>query len=1013
MNTAVTRLIWKEYRSQRAIWLAIFIGMILIFLMMQLAGEGIHVVEATIFSAIPAAAFMMISLTVAFAGELDNRTDIFLRMLPCDTRKLFLGKTLITVLGGLLLIPALCVGVLGIQLLVTAICAFLPVTVGVDLNWRPRSEGNLGEDVALFSSFAALMTASAFLSSLLTRRVFNAIFLAAGLLSAEWLLFLFESPLHRASAKFIVCWNIAFFTVFLVAAMWLAHPWHRGQVPFRLRWMQTAEAGGAGNIRIGLLRLTWLRAWLRYLAGLPFSRSRVLRTLAWKELRSIVPFVVLAVPAMVAGYVFDLASGGPPIFMFLIPLLVLFECGQRSVRDDQKAGTLRMLASMGLSPGTIWMTKTFVWFAAATIPIAVMLLIDRWYAWLIQLPADRTAILNDLTPPIVRFIGTMSMDVVSAQGLAAIVATFAVGQLTAAWIQRQIMAFAVGLLSMMLCFMFGGYVFSFGWSLWLTVVPMAFVLLSVAGWTSREWVDARSSLRIILRRAAMVIVPLILCSTLGWTWWRYEPRSAMNHLMTLPEIHRARLLPLGNGTNALGENFWKEVTSPPDNNSPWKQFSRRLSSVESVPLSTAKRDLKWAYKPFSSPASVDSIAQLLAPFEQLLTKPVEEWPPLPVDITSPGISTGLEPLAIIGVLIEDARLKSESEQFQDAGRRLILAVQLARRISEQTSSWNQWLTCLLAEQRALDHLRALANAHAAELDLRSLYDSLKTSVLVKADSEKRLFVIFPDPRPMLHNRTLLAGLLHAIRSNADYRQVVSRRYGHSEGESVSQWISSTAAGPEAGRQADLIAYSEMLMRMRINDVMIGGDMFYAVGTSPQLEHHFQSFVRLIGRSAVWDLATDVEVTGAVPAMNPAIKAMAAAIASERATLLILLLHQHRKDHGSFPATLFDLQVDPYMERLVRIDPFTGEAFFYAATGISKPILLTPTRIEPTQRLWAPEHQPLLVSAGISGLTMTWAINASKHDADTKRIAKLPEHAILFLIDSNTEDDALSDLPTVP
>ncbi len=206
------------------------------------------------------------------------------------------------------------------------------------------------------------------------------------------------------------------------------------------------------------------------------------------------PFLVVAIPAIVAGYVMDLTTAGTagtPIFMVVIPLLVCFECGQRSVRDDQISGTLKTLASMGLSPGTIWLSRTAVWFTTASVSIASLLLLDWLYSWMISAPADRTVLLRDNTAAQMwRYVGTMYQDVFSDYGLAVIIATFSIGQLAAAWIERQILAFAVGLLSIALFNFFVAVVVHFDWSLWLTVLPAALVLLSVAGWTSREWSKA-------------------------------------------------------------------------------------------------------------------------------------------------------------------------------------------------------------------------------------------------------------------------------------------------------------------------------------------------------------------------------------------------------------------------------------------------------------------------------------------------------------------------------------------
>jgi hypothetical protein len=1023
MNTAVNRLIWQEYRSQRAIWLAVFAAVCLLLFMIRVNTQPVPLQYSVFMAICGGVAFAVLSLIVSFSGEVDNRTDVFLRMLPCSTRDLVTGRLLGCAVGAALFVPAVVCFIFALEVILLGFNLIWPAVIQFETDQRPFDgmTSTFGEDLAFALAFSFAVVSIAFAGSLLTRKVFTTILLVSVLVIVMFnLAFMIAHVMIGGgytaglSATQLAPWYAGTGMLVFVIALSLVGPWHRGQIPFSLRGRFSQSAEKPRSARSRWWPSYWTNAWLIRLAVKPASRSRVMRTLVWKELRSVVPFMPFAVLAMICGYAFDLNSITPPTFMVFVPLFVCFECGQRSLRDDQRSGTLRTLASMGLSPGTVWMAKTLVWLGTAIASISVILLLDFLLAW--WAPADRSLWRPGSTPMLRFFVGTLYLDVLSAYGIAAIVAAFSVGQLAAAWIERQILAFAVGLLSMFFVVVLGAMFSDFGWSLWLTAVPISAVLFAIAGWTSTEWVEGRWSWRIVLRRTAMLVVPVVVCIALGWSWWRYEPQWVMSWLRGFPPFRQSiNYQPSDKLIRQMDGSFWKEVTSARDEASPWNRFSRLLLSVESVPLSVARRDGRWPYQSFAGPESAENITKLLEPFGDLVSQSADAWPDVPVEMTSPW-ENSLSPLAIVGALIEDARLKTAAGQYQDAGRRLILAVKLARKIALQTASWDKWRTCLLAEQSALDHLRALTNAHSAELELPKLYGSLQESVLVKFDSDQRPIVLFPDPRPMLHRRTLYAGLLYGIDSNEDYRKSVSGRFPLRDYAGVPHLWLSGFHGSDIGRQVDLMSYSEMLVRMRLNDVPIGGSMLFDGRSIPIVEYHHQNHFRLLDRPALWDLLTDVEVLNRIPASNSAIIAMATAMANERSTLLTLLLQQHRKEHGSFPATLFDLNIDPVAQRLVRIDPFTGNAFFYAPSGVSKPVLLTPAAVKSEDQLQAPKNQPLLASAGpLGGLTMETATLPPKTEQDPLqwKFVKLPENAIVFLMYSTSQDDTLRDLPTFP
>ncbi|RLS33616.1 MAG: hypothetical protein DWH78_12495, partial [Planctomycetota bacterium] len=109
MNS-ITRLIWKEYRVQRTLWLALFIGWLVIFSLIRWYSADAHqgplgLRFASIFCV--SICFGAAAICIAFAGEVEERTAGWLRMMPCSTSQLMTGKLIAIAAGMLSLIAAM------------------------------------------------------------------------------------------------------------------------------------------------------------------------------------------------------------------------------------------------------------------------------------------------------------------------------------------------------------------------------------------------------------------------------------------------------------------------------------------------------------------------------------------------------------------------------------------------------------------------------------------------------------------------------------------------------------------------------------------------------------------------------------------------------------------------------------------------------------------------------------------------------------------------------------------
>ena len=118
------------------------------------------------------------------------------------------------------------------------------------------------------------------------------------------------------------------------------------------------------------------------------------------------------------------------------------------------------------------------------------------------------------------------------------------------------------------------------------------------------------------------------------------------------------------------------------------------------------------------------------------------------------------------------------------------------------------------------------------------------------------------------------------------------------------------------------------------------------------------------------------------------------VASERATLLTIMLQQYRLAHGKFPDSLVSLLELPNgnpSNTIIQTDPWTGGPFLYTATGHESPLKLQlglkSPRVTPAQ--------PLLFASGNYGWSLQSYI-ATPLMSEPTELYKLPPNVIVFL-----------------
>lgn len=992
MNTAFTRLVWKEHRAQRSLWLVLLLGCLNIFILTRL--RAIPWLESLLTSSSFCILFVVAATAIAFAGEVDDRTVNLLRMLPCRTSTLMTAK-----------LTAILTGCIALFLALAALSGVLEVVgLAFPRYWRSE-ESALPFDISVFVPvliFMTLVSVLTLVASLVTRRVISAV----GLAAAMCLICLIPAGVVLVGPA-------------AVSVFFLARPWHLGRVP--RDWITPqSETMSAPNRRLSFLPRSI--AVLKRVVAWPMSQSRVRTTLFWRECRSAIPFAVtwllIGIVICVGRYfAFSHDYFWPALFL----LVFMHECGQRTMRADQRLGSISLLANMGVSPASIWLTKTATWFAVLIFVGPFILLLD---AVIPNAHSDHTTygqefrilqIISGIRAPNVTDSTAVMRNITSADHslqistcVACILMTFSIGQLTACWIQRQILAFAASLL----LFFGAGFLINLcsylDYSVWITVVPIGLCVLLATLFTASQWIDRRATWKLRLVQGAWIILPCFLFIGAGRMVWYFEPAY-----ITLTNL---RHLSFGMDdrnpvVREVLEPLEKTITFP---TSEW-EFLDRISSRQiwskfdvDLAISPLKSRLTppidgWRIErseslPLYVIANEDHTGarELLQIFEEHLAVN-KKWPALPISWTAPWSNTPAP--AVTYLLLADATEQEKQGDVSGAVRQHISAIRLCRSLANQTSSWKNWNACVASERAALSSLRQLVgSADLTGVNLDVAFDDLNGLVGVS----KSIGYSHPlDPRIMLRRRLVFwscvaseSNALSEIRGDSPEQKAFA-----GELSALKELQNENADMSEATRYR---AISTMNLSFLVQNTELSGmnrigragltDHYYDASVVASIVSASQAVQRFAATSTIGDLNDDPTMLSdrLDPRLFPATVNL---MAEERATLITVLLHRHRLIHGKFPDSLMELTDGTDTISTLLTDPWSGTPFFYVPKGLTMPIRLGFENEE--YRIAA--GQPLLFSAGRFGRPLHQYLQDSpRQEGEPYSVATLPPNLILFV-----------------
>ena len=424
MNTAIaTRLLWKEYRQQRNLWIALLFGATLLQLIFwhfietpRTEKDLINLMPLYVGTAAMMTGFFAVcSAAISFAIEREEGAHLRLVSLSCPPVLTLSIKFLVGIPGTTLLF---------------AISAAIGVSLstGFSLFADKVREASHNEWFCAAYWFVVVVCgglASGMFFSLLFRKVLPAViaacvttFVAGPLLYGVWGTTLSiagggPSRIVRQEAVWFMAILLAGVGTialidFVLVRWWMNHgfsdtPRVRSRSIFRRVRVQrdgldgsvTLEIGGADRAEFEVLTTDQARILPPPRLGLSLlytnwgrGRARVLRFLCWKEMAEsrrlfLIMLGIGVLLAMISGFEaralayneYQIRQYESPDwlpFAFTVSLVSMFVCGLMTFRGEQSQDNYRLLSDHGVTPGYVWASKQIVWFGRLlAIPLAM------------------------------------------------------------------------------------------------------------------------------------------------------------------------------------------------------------------------------------------------------------------------------------------------------------------------------------------------------------------------------------------------------------------------------------------------------------------------------------------------------------------------------------------------------------------------------------------------------------------------------------------------------------------
>ena len=545
MNTNILRrLVWKELRSLRALWLTLLAAAVVLQLGPTELIESPFFRWRWLFSVtlfIPAI-YSLASASLMFAGESEEGTDQLLCRLATPPRMLLVVKFGLSVLA-----TAALLGVLYLWLKVRLRLAGLQ---SIPLGGENSPELKNVFMAAMAWTIGCLSFGVFF--SLVFRRVMPC--LVATFVATTVSAWAPSALFGIGGSQEQLGWFVRMCVIpgsLLLASMWLVPTWDEDRWPRTIErllgvWRRVTamserrtesthaieQLSGGWRVHVRPFGLClpdeWLPAWRR--------EARRLLWLEWRQARSVMLFVLAAFGVYVGCQKLFVAWGSVLVakeFPFVMAL-VAFVFGAWSFQAQQSGQRFRGFARHGASPAAMWCIKQGVWFAVTLLTMVILASISAWLSGgrhFVSWEPDHESLWRRLgyglsSGELANWhhrpqLQSESLGGVVSSSVLAVGLCFGVGQLVSLMMARAVTAATVGFVLAAL---------AFGWQQLsalaaippvLAVLPLIVGLLMASAVRMTDWLEERNSVRGWLRVIAACVVPSLV-TLIGVPVYRVE-----------------------------------------------------------------------------------------------------------------------------------------------------------------------------------------------------------------------------------------------------------------------------------------------------------------------------------------------------------------------------------------------------------------------------------------------------------------------------------------------------------
>lgn len=896
-----SRLVWKEFHAQSALWLALAIGTLLLLSLQLLPQETFGTIPAFGFyvALVMTTCYAGASGAILFAAEKEEQTDDWLRQLPIPTST-FIGAKFTWMLASTLMFAAFSGSAAWVSFTFTG----------------GKSDEQTPFYVTLFLRALASMMVWSVLFSLLFHRVLLALLTA---LVMEFVFSITTGNLPIPDPAKDAIFAIVVIAVAIVDVL-LARRWYSTK-PFRVSSMvprPPARQRAAGRPTIWQIALQWAAS----RASLP---ARMLWVLVWREARGAVPFLfwwgltgilcILVVPWYGMNHFYLAAT--PAIF------------GMLTYIGDRRQNSFRFYVERGISPRLVWLSKQLVWGLAMLAMVAVFYNVDAGWndRHNIQSPSPvdvtHASVANTIRDAIgVPWPGHTTRPLVYQMQGAALrrwylatlgLALFGLGQLAAIWIPRTIIAAAFVLTVAPFTVIGLGGLVALDVPLSATAFPLAVFLLLATLLTFGDCLLERRTWRKRLAKVAWIAIPCLLF-LLQFRSMRMLPAMDDNPPVNVADVERQT-----RSSSTNWENQWRDLLGE---------------------LAIVSRALQSQQTGQAIPSSTVRFAKKLAEIGDELATQSPPLPPVMFLSNDGALPHSFSTIATFA--LRDAEAKTEAGKFRPAWKTQLHAARITRYLSQQTVSWVGWNEALTAYDLVLDSMQTWATSPDVPTELleEALADlkTLQQPLTARSMLERRYVVVRQileqrgpawdwalqqaSGQTQLLENVVTAGVLtgdaERLRSMLDYATAMALT-----GDTVPEAL----IDPDTRRTqsaADSQELAELSLRRAAASTMLVPPRLFT------FDPYLQSDV--------------LNIDGA----------MNRNLTLQRATLLVLALQVWHREHGQFPRYLS--QLAEVLLTDVPPDSLSTGAWGYAPEGLPAPLLVS-------RRTVVPAGQPLLWSRG--------------------------------------------------